>query len=130
MLTQSGDPWVRTISLLTLDINSAVRLTRSVTDGVPSRVPTNPVQLLRGAVVRLIDRPTATTAIVAWSDPTSCFYGDQVWRAGVARHQGICAISRRLIGRGDEVYKPYHRPAPANAMAMILATVVHDAIET
>ncbi|MBK3739941.1 DUF3331 domain-containing protein [Paraburkholderia aspalathi] len=53
-----------------------------------------------------------------------------MWRAGIARHQGICAISGRLIRRGDEVYKPSHRPTPANATAMILSTVVHDAIET
>nr|WP_242665749.1 DUF3331 domain-containing protein [Paraburkholderia ginsengiterrae] len=93
---------------------------------MPARVLAGPGHLLRGASVRVIDRPTATTAVVAWSDPTFCFYGDQVWRAGIARHQGICAISGRLIRRGDEVYKPSRRPTPANAMAMILSVVVQE----
>lgn len=130
MLTQSGDPWSRTVSLLTVDANTMVHLTGSVAKDVPPRVATNPTQVLRCALVRLIDRPTATTAIVAWSDPTSCFYGDQKWCAGIARHQGICAISGRPIRRGDKIFKPYHRPVPANAMAMILAAVLREANET
>lgn len=52
-----------------------------------------------------------------------CF-GNQTWRLGVAQYAGVCAISGRCIGRGDEVYKPFSRPLPANAQAMILAVVV------
>lgn len=77
--------------------------------------------------VRVIDRPSPTIAIVAWSDPTLCCYGDQTWQAGVARRAGICAASGKPIRRGTEVYKPRCKPMPANAYAMILATVVQSA---
>jgi hypothetical protein len=48
---------------------------------------------------------------------------------GIAQHAGFCAISGRLIRRGDEVFKPFCRPLPANARAMILAVVVRGFVE-
>lgn len=78
--------------------------------------------------VKIIDRPSSTTATVSWSDPTSGYYGDQVWRSGVARGEGLCAVSAQRIRRGDAVYKPrVSRLAPANADAMILSSVILNA---
>ncbi len=77
------------------------------------------------AKIRVIDRPTSRTAIVTWGDPTSCHYGDQVWRVAKAANDGFCALSGQQIHRGDVIYRPSHyRPAPANAGSMMLAACV------
>lgn len=79
----------------------------------------------RGAHIRVLERPTSRTAIVTWGDPTSCHYGDQVWRVARASSDGYCALSGQQIRRGDAVYRPSHyRLAPANAGSMMLAACV------
>lgn len=79
----------------------------------------------RDAHIRVLERPTSRTAIVTWGDPTSCHYGDQVWRVARASSDGLCALSGQQIRRGDVVYRPSHyRLAPANAGSMMLAACV------
>jgi hypothetical protein len=78
--------------------------------------------------VRVLDRPSSTTATIAWSDPTSCYYGDQIWRASVARQSGVCATSGQPVRVGDEVYKPRCKPMPVNGGAAILFSVVDRTI--
>jgi hypothetical protein len=79
----------------------------------------------RGAHIKVLERPTSRTAIVTWGDPTSCHYGDQVWRVARASSDGFCALSGQQIRRGDVVYRPSHyRLAPANAGSMMLAACV------
>ena len=53
-----------------------------------------------------------------------CHYGEQRWRRRFAQRTGTCALSRQVIHRGDEVFRPAERPAPANAAAMISAAEV------
>jgi uncharacterized protein DUF3331 len=66
-----------------------------------------------------------TSATVAWSDATSCCYGEQLWRRGIAKKTGVCALSGQAIATGDAVYRPrLVQPAPRNIEAMILATVM------
>jgi hypothetical protein len=75
--------------------------------------------------IRVLERKKQTSAIVAWSDPTSCCYGEQQWRRCIAKKAGVCALSGRAIASGDAVYRPrLVQPAPRNIEAMILATVV------
>jgi hypothetical protein len=75
--------------------------------------------------VRVVDRPSGSTATVEWGDSTSGYYGDQIWRRGKAKCSGICAATGVAIARGDLVYRPRGgRGTPANAHAMILASVV------
>jgi hypothetical protein len=81
------------------------------------------------ANIRVIDRPTTRTAIVTWGDPTSCHYGDQVWRVARAASDGFCALSGQEIRRGDTIYRPSHYRLgrawpPANADSMMLAECV------
>ena len=69
-----------------------------------------------------------TTLIIRWVEPGRCHYGEQRWRRRSANSSGTCVVSRRAIRRGDAVFRPAERPAPANAAAMIsveafLATV-------
>ncbi|MDR5753168.1 MULTISPECIES: DUF3331 domain-containing protein [unclassified Caballeronia] len=125
------DPWSQTVGWLTLQsaaTNVRARDPQRENEAIATRArcigdaPTH-----ANVVVSVIDRPTSSTATVAWCDPRSCRYGDQVWRASVARQPGVCALSGRSIGRGDAIYRPRAcRPSPLNAGAMILATVVED----
>jgi hypothetical protein len=77
------------------------------------------------AVVRVIERPSSATALVYWSDPGTCHYGYQGWRATTATASGVCSLSGLPIRRGDQVYRPSQRdPKPQNAAAMILAAAM------
>ncbi|WP_206956760.1 DUF3331 domain-containing protein [Trinickia acidisoli] len=60
-----------------------------------------------------------TTLIIRWVEPGRCHYGEQRWRRRSANASGTCVVSRRAIRRGDAVFRPAERPAPANAAAMI-----------
>lgn len=79
----------------------------------------------RKCVIRLLERTSATSATVSWSDSTSCCYGAQLWRRCKAKKAGVCSLSGQTIARGDAVYRPKRvRPIPRNVEAMILATVL------
>jgi hypothetical protein len=43
--------------------------------------------------IRILERNGQTSATVAWSDPTSCCYGEQIWRRCIAKKAGVCALS-------------------------------------
>ncbi|MCG7400856.1 MULTISPECIES: DUF3331 domain-containing protein [Caballeronia] len=113
------DPWARTIFLLT-----------SLSDGASFDAPSPRRPFAQGGdqrvAVKLIERPSSTTATIEWRDSTRCCYGDQVWRAMRARTVGVCAMSGVEIRRGDRVYAPNPRPVPGNAGAMILASVLDE----
>ncbi|MFM0346926.1 DUF3331 domain-containing protein [Paraburkholderia sp. RL17-347-BIC-D] len=75
--------------------------------------------------IRILERNGQISATIAWSDATSCCYGEQTWRRCIARKAGVCALSGQTIATGDAVYRPRRgRPAPRNVEAMILATVM------
>jgi len=59
------------------------------------------------------------TLIIRWVEPGRCHYGEQRWCRRSARAPGVCVVSQRAIRRGDAVFRPAGRPAPANASAMI-----------
>jgi len=83
----------------------------------------------RECVVRVVDRVSARSVVVYWCDPTSCRYGDQLWRAGVAKGRGRCALSGVAIDAGDAVYRPRSgRLRPVNAAAMMLASEVERVV--
>jgi Domain of unknown function (DUF3331) len=76
-------------------------------------------------VIRVLERNGRTSATVAWSDATSCRYGEQLWRRYLAKKAGVCALSGQAIARGDAVFRPrLVQPVPRNIDAMILATVM------
>ncbi|MEX3952880.1 DUF3331 domain-containing protein [Paraburkholderia sp. EG287B] len=124
MATLLLDPWLRTISLLAREYAGPTTPECVAANSVNRRTSKGRARPSAGASARLIERPTLTTVTVAWSDSTLGCFGNQTWRLGVARHAGVCAISGRIIGRGDEVFKPFSRPTPANARAMILAVMI------
>jgi hypothetical protein len=81
----------------------------------------------RGARVSILERPAPGTATISWYDPAVCHYGEQTWRATVAKQAGVCAVSGISIRRGDSIYRPgLTRPSPLNAQAMILAPYIES----
>jgi hypothetical protein len=75
--------------------------------------------------VRIIDIPSPVTLTVSWCDPCTGRFDDQTWRAGVARHRGVCVLSAYPINAGDAIYSPYAKGTDLpNAGAMILAGCV------
>ncbi|WP_207001420.1 DUF3331 domain-containing protein [Trinickia mobilis] len=88
-------------------------------------VPVAQTGARRECVVRVVDRVSAGIVVVYWCDATSCRYGDQLWKVGVAKRRGRCALSGAPIDAGDAVYRPRSaRPRPVNAAAMMLASEV------
>jgi hypothetical protein len=133
MLASQIDPWMQTIRLLSCGSQiSAVRdevpftTRRCASFGHDSMLSTGPSLHL---LVSLIERTSASSVTIAWRDATSCFYGAQIWRAARAKASGVCAMSGAGIKRGDRIFHPRQsKPAPVNAKAMILASVI-DAVE-
>jgi Domain of unknown function (DUF3331) len=79
----------------------------------------------RKCVIRLLERTSLTSATVAWSDSTSCYYGAQLWRRCVSKKAGVCSLTGQTIAKGDAVYRPRRvEPVPRNIEAMILAAVL------
>jgi Domain of unknown function (DUF3331) len=77
------------------------------------------------AFVRILERPTETTALVLWRSAARCHYGEQLWIRGVATRAGSCAISGRAVKRGDRIYRPRRgRARISNALAVILASSI------
>ncbi|SAL07255.1 hypothetical protein AWB81_07986 [Caballeronia arationis] len=124
------DPWMQTIGLLSLlsGVSGASGRRAEASEGRPTTCRPQVAAQLQGVQVRLIDRPSRSTATIEWRDPTHCCYGDQVWRTSRARVAGVCAMSKRPIRPGDAIYKPRScRPMPINSDAMILRSVLEEA---
>jgi hypothetical protein len=83
----------------------------------------------RGTVaITILERISTRSALISWSDARFGRLGAQVWTAGRARAAGACALSGRMIRRGDAVYTPRKtQPAPINLGAMIIASYVNEA---
>jgi hypothetical protein len=133
MLLCQVDPWVQTIQLL----SSEPRYPDAGDDPAPveKREPSYGRHVTSSAScsphlrVSLVERTTSSTVTIAWRDPTSCFYGAQIWRAASAKVSGICALSGQRIRRGDRIFHPHRtKPTPVNARAMILESAL-NAIE-
>lgn len=130
MLIFQGDPWVQTIRLLSSGprypdaISNATPVAkRERSCGCDALASTGRSPHLK---VSLIERTTSSTVTIAWRDPTSCFYGAQIWRIASARVSGICALSGQRIRRGDRIFHPRRsNPAPVNARAMILESALN-----
>lgn len=53
--------------------------------------------------VRIVDISSPITLTVSWCDPCTGRFGDQTWRAGVARRRGVCVLSAGPINVGDAI---------------------------
>ncbi|SAK90929.1 hypothetical protein AWB81_04856 [Caballeronia arationis] len=138
-LLKRADPWMQTVHQLKALPSESVegsapkagraendfilQLTRAWDRDHPQ--PSNDRRPFPQAVVRVIERPSSATALVYWSDPGTCHYGYQGWRATTATGEGVCSLSGTPIHRGDPIYRPSQRdPKPQNASAMILAAAM------
>jgi hypothetical protein len=81
------------------------------------------------ARVSVVARLSSVTLRISWSDSTSGYFGEQVWRMGLAHVQSVCALSGMPIRIGDSIFRPWvsDARAPANGHRMILSSSVHMA---
>ncbi|MBI0361343.1 DUF3331 domain-containing protein [Burkholderia oklahomensis] len=115
--------WQRTVGQL--DAGCAHQLMARVRHIVDSHGSSRLPSRNGDVAIALLDRPSPRTATVSWSDSRGCRYGEQVWRLATAKRSGICALSGQDIAAGEAIYRPTKvEPPPANAAAMMLATVV------
>ena len=129
------DPWSYTLGVLTVlsrvEKAPEVQMKHASARIKPTQPGSPPASfecLHQNPSVRVLDRLDAHTVTLAWSDATSCCYGEQTWRVRCASRPGVCAVSGLRIRRGDHVYKPAVRPRPVNANAMILSSVMLELI--
>jgi len=85
-----------------------------------------PRKELMPARISIIEWLSSVTLSVCWSDSTTGYFGDQVWRMGLAHGRSFCALSGMPIKIGDSVFRPWvsETRAPANSHRMILASCV------
>jgi hypothetical protein len=81
--------------------------------------------------ISIVERLTARTLSVYWSDPRSGHYGDQIWRIGLARVDSHCVLTGLPIRRGDPIFRPrlFGSYRPANSHRMILASAAFDYLQ-
>jgi len=132
----ASDPWSGILKRLltstsapecSVSLNASHRLTvREAANDRQRHLHDGPEGLRRSArVVNVLDRLSERTVAVSWRDSTSCHYNDQIWRVGIARQPGRCAVTGARIQPGDAIYRPIPTlPAPVNAQAMILASAI------
>jgi len=75
------DPWTQTIGLL----NTSSHRMNAAEGTARLRQSVRCVEGRFGALVTLIDRQTASTATIAWRDPTRDWLADQICRKARAR---------------------------------------------
>ena len=127
-ISASFDPWGQTVSLLSM-LSAGVASPGWPPRSTGQRVTDwRPVEFVHGAV-SVVERLSPLTAAITWHDPTMCNYESQTWRTGVAKGTGRCAITGDPISPGDEIYRPIdRRPVAANALAMVRACAVKEAL--
>ena len=132
--TGSIDPWRSAIAALMQAAHSSSDIVfdvpvvpRTPQRKYPYLQPTTPRPSL---TVRIVERLTHCTVSIAWHDATACRYDDQIWRLGIAREHGICALTGQTVTQGDGIYRPINTAGtPLNHGAMILSSVIdHHAI--
>ncbi|WP_248558024.1 DUF3331 domain-containing protein [Paraburkholderia terrae] len=86
----------------------------------------SPKKELLPARISIIERLSSVTLSICWSDSTTGYFGEQVWRMGLAHGRSFCALSGMPIRIGDSVFRPWvsETRAPANSHRMILASCV------
>lgn len=125
---ESRDPWIRTVCLLGLisfqKESMSPEAATSSKNGSCSAGRTRSAARRTSAEVRVVERLSQCTAAVSWHDATSCNYESQIWRAGIARAKGRCALTGKTIRRDDAIYRPIGQPANAGAMIQSAALQV------
>jgi len=85
-----------------------------------------PKKELLPARISIVEQLSPVTISDCWSDPTTGYFGEQVWRMGLTHVQSFCALSGMPIKIGDSVFRPSasETRAPANSHRMILASCI------
>lgn len=131
------DPWSQTLALLSAISGDSAMIARSVSfaprcveaNRTRGRVDAHECSVVK---VTLLERLSSRQLTVDWRDATSCRYCEQYWTIGVAKRNGICALSGSSIERGDTIFHPQCSPRtkakPTNKQAMMLESAVNAAM--
>lgn len=136
---RSLDPWLQIVKDIRITYRGSVA--RNNANEAPSTSEVQPGPrtsvLDRGRVanhepvtpcvrIHVLERKERVVTI-AWHDPTSCHYDDQLWHRCAAPRNGVCALSGDEILRGADIFRPWRRKSmPANAHAMILTSALPE----
>lgn len=129
-----NDPWCTTIGRLLNLGETPIMSTEKALEGTRERphIRNNTARLRRpwNAAVDVLDRLSPCRVLVAWRDATAGCYGSQIWQTATAKTRDVCVLSGREIESGALVYRPRMSSSmmPANADALILASVLEDAL--
>lgn len=74
-----------------------------------STADTRPRPAWRPAHIEVLERLSADTISVSWSDSCSGRCAEQTWYMSHAPFATFCALTGRVIHRGDEVFRPRAR---------------------
>ena len=115
------DPWARTVRLLGwVSASADGRMDRSISALLPRNTRRGSSTLRKSikslAEIEILERLSDVTAAVSWHDATLCNYESQIWRAGLARIAGVCAMTGAKIIPGEPIYRPIGQPVNAGAM--------------
>ena len=78
--------------------------------------------------IRIFERPSPDTLIVAWREAGRCCYSDQRWERTEATAPGVCALSGIPFAPRQTVFRPVGEPAPLNEAARIAeSSIAHVA---
>jgi hypothetical protein len=123
---RTSDPWLHAVKMLKRSNDSSFQHSEPKPVQAPTGIHSRQgVHRRNNTSVKVLEKPTRTTATVAWLDSTSCHYGDQSWSLRVARFNGVCALTGETVRKGDRVYQPRKSGhPPLNANAMILSSVL------
>jgi hypothetical protein len=124
-MNQMG-PWPHIVDCLRSSSPCTARSTRK--PAMLARCSPAPNALTPTASIRHIEWQTMHTIRVSWSDATLGQCHDQTWRAGLARTEGVCALTGVPVRRGDAVFRPLAlgHDSPINAPHMILANTLRQ----
>ena len=128
MLKATSDSWELSGLAPRVEIGRRKVAGKSIEAQRAAEEPSREMSSTRSLIVRVLEKPTMTTAVVEWIDSTSCRYGNQMWSIRMARAGGVCALSGIAIRIGDVVFQPrLYGPPPCNADEMILSTAIEAA---
>lgn len=103
-----------------------IRLKKRRTGVCPPAADDHRRASMRPASMVVVERLSSCTISVSWSDPCSGRYTEQIWCSGLAHVSTVCALTGRIIKRGDQVFRPRTREVrvPPNRHQMILAATI------
>lgn len=63
------------------------------------------------AKIQILEKLNEKRLLLSWSEPGRCNYTEQLWSRRKMTQAATCALTGRLIERGEQAYAPLGAPA-------------------